>query len=101
MTHRITDFRRVSIPELDASPVNELRQLATDSVVDGRLLVALERRAPQLAGPGGRVARPLLRPAIEVLGRGEERAVEALAEALERVGRSEEVPTCADLDVGV
>src|SRR6478752_9390383 len=72
-------------------------QLGPDPVVERRLLVLLERRPPDLAGPRGGVARPEPVPPLEVLGRREQRPVEALAEPLERVRRAEEVAALADL----
>src|SRR6478672_13972292 len=76
-------------------------QLGPDPVVERRLLVLLERRPPDLAGPRGGVARPEPVPPLEVLGRREQRSVEAVAEPLERVRRAEEVAALADLEVGV
>src|SRR5665213_2805957 len=86
-----------SVAELAASARDELLQLRAHAVVERRLLVALERRAPQLGCACGRVAAAVSAPAVEVLRRGQERAVEALAEALERVDGAEEVPAGADL----
>src|SRR5579871_2530614 len=86
-----------SVAELGTAARHELLELGANGAVHRRLLVALERRAPQLGGAGRRVAPAVARPAVEVLGRGQERPVEALAEALERVRRAEEVAAGADL----
>src|SRR5450755_4256965 len=86
-----TPLRGASIAEFRPPAHDELLELGAHAVLDRRLLVALERRPPDLAGPLGRVAPAHPRPAIEVLGRGEQRPVEALAEALERVHGAEEV----------
>src|SRR5919106_1516338 len=80
------------VAQLSAAPGDELLELGADALVERRLLVALERLAPDAAGPLGRVGAAVALPAVEVLRRGQQRAVEAGAEALQRVRGAEEVP---------
>src|SRR5450755_347627 len=61
------------ISQLGAPADHEFLQLRAQRVVERRLLVALQRRAPDLARAGRGVARTLLGPAIEVLRRGQQR----------------------------
>src|ERR1019366_2447651 len=89
-----------SVTGLGAPANDELLERRAHALVDRRLLVALERRAPDLAGPLGGVAAAHPRPAGEILRRGQQRAGEALAKALERVHGAEEVSAGADLLVG-
>src|SRR5207249_1741972 len=77
-----------------------LGQLCLDRRVERRLLVALQRPPPDLAGAGRRVVTAVALPALEVLGRREQRPVEAVAEALERVHGAQEMAAGADLLVG-
>src|SRR5205085_7450677 len=86
-----------SVAELRPPPAHVLPELGVHRRIDRRLLVLLDRLAPDLPRALGRVAAAVARPAVEVLGRAQQRPVEALAEALERVHRAEEVPARADL----
>src|SRR3954447_13497547 len=85
------------VAELGTAPRHVLRELLADAAVQRRLLVLLQRLAPDLARPCGRVFTAVALPALVVLRRREQRAVEALAEPLERVRRAEEMAAVADL----
>src|SRR5450631_3777627 len=74
-----TQKEDASVPELGAPANDELLERRAHALIDRRLLVGLERLAPDLAGPLGRIAAAHPRPAVEVLGRGQQRAVKALA----------------------
>src|SRR6476620_7500365 len=89
------------VAELLAATGDVRLELCADARVDRRLLVLLERAAPDVRGPGRGVLAAVLRPAVEVLRRRQHRAVEAGAEPLERVRGAQEVAASADLEMRV
>src|SRR5271154_6059782 len=65
----------VLVAQLGAPAHHELLELGADRVVERRLLVALQRGSPELAGAGRGVLGAALGPAVEVVGRGQQRPV--------------------------
>src|SRR5919109_4903235 len=88
---RISRTRPPLIAELGSPPGHVLLELLPDRIVERRLLVFLERLAPDLGCARGGVAPAVPLPALEVLGGREEWPVEAVAEALKRVRGAEEM----------
>src|SRR5687768_4668981 len=73
----ISEARRLDglVAELRAAARDVLAQPCADALVERRLLVGIERLAPDPPGPLGGVGAAVSLPALEVLRRGEQRAV--------------------------
>src|SRR5215469_10810666 len=88
---------KYSVAELSAAAGHVVVEFGADGVVERWRCVRLQRRTPDLAGPGGGVLAAVPQPALEVRGGGEQRSVEAVPEPLHRVRRAEEVPAVPHL----